>query len=192
MVVGKNRTSQHNRSAGVFELVDPIVLRPVFPEIVRFETKRERIAAYARAWSSSSMGHMRRRRHPRIWSGLMSLFLFAVWILLCVRWGPRFINSFLSWLGPVCGWLVIAILVLVSFLAGPSVRIHRHRHRIRTSLRWQLLQRGIPICPTCGYDLRGQVRDLCPECGANLGENKDYLECWPVSSDAEVVRGEGE
>lgn len=39
------------------------------------------------------------------------------------------------------------------------------RREIRDSLRQQLLERGIPICIKCGYNLRGQTQPRCPECG---------------------------
>jgi len=37
---------------------------------------------------------------------------------------------------------------------------------IRRSLRRTLVNRGVPICIPCGYDLRGQDKAACPECGA--------------------------
>ena len=40
------------------------------------------------------------------------------------------------------------------------------RHHIRKHVRQRLLEAGVPVCQTCGYDLRGQVDPRCPECGA--------------------------
>jgi len=39
------------------------------------------------------------------------------------------------------------------------------KSRITSNLRRQLVQRTIPVCLTCGYDLRGQTELRCPECG---------------------------
>ncbi|MCA9254110.1 MAG: hypothetical protein KDA33_00670, partial [Phycisphaerales bacterium] len=39
---------------------------------------------------------------------------------------------------------------------------------IRRSLRRTLVNLGVPICVPCGYDLRGQVKATCPECGASF------------------------
>ena len=39
------------------------------------------------------------------------------------------------------------------------------RRPFQRYLREELNRHGIPVCPTCGYDLRAQVEPRCPECG---------------------------
>ncbi|MGD8453252.1 MAG: hypothetical protein PVJ57_15655 [Phycisphaerae bacterium] len=39
------------------------------------------------------------------------------------------------------------------------------RKRSRRFLRQCLIERGVPVCLHCGYDLRGQTAPRCPECG---------------------------
>ncbi len=39
------------------------------------------------------------------------------------------------------------------------------RGHIRSHVRQKLLEAGVPVCLSCGYDLRGQVEPRCPECG---------------------------
>ena len=42
-------------------------------------------------------------------------------------------------------------------------------HKAYGRRRWQVLYNlGYPICPHCGYDVRGQVELRCPECGSTI------------------------
>ncbi len=54
-------------------------------------------------------------------------------------------------------WLPAAVLAGVScWLARPLLRdLHRRRH---------------DLCVGCGYDLRGNVSGVCPECGGPVGD----------------------
>ncbi|UCC32452.1 MAG: hypothetical protein JSU86_09255 [Phycisphaerales bacterium] len=42
------------------------------------------------------------------------------------------------------------------------------RIRMRGSVRRQLIQRGLPTCLACGYNLTGNVSGVCPECGREI------------------------
>ena len=33
---------------------------------------------------------------------------------------------------------------------------------------------GVKVCPKCGYDLRGQSGDSCPECGWTASDDPDH------------------
>ncbi len=63
---------------------------------------------------------------------------------------------------------MVTLLYLAYVLAALSVPTWFTRRAIRRELRVQLTQRGIPICIPCGYDLRGQTRPRCPECGTSF------------------------
>ena len=39
------------------------------------------------------------------------------------------------------------------------------RRPLRKFVRTRLVEMGIPVCIPCGYDLRGQLEQRCPECG---------------------------
>lgn len=57
---------------------------------------------------------------------------------------------------------------LIGGLAGGSVAgIWQFvlRSAIEQEIRVEMVARGIPVCMGCGYDLRGQVEQRCPECG---------------------------
>ena len=64
-------------------------------------------------------------------------------------------------------WLVAAVAGAVSGLGGYG-GVWFARKRIRMSLRRQLIAEGMRVCMQCGYDLRGQDRAQCPECGATF------------------------
>ncbi|MBN1347708.1 MAG: hypothetical protein JXQ73_33785 [Phycisphaerae bacterium] len=61
---------------------------------------------------------------------------------------------------------------LAGFLGAmwPFFMVLVLRSKVRVSLRRQLVERGIPICIRCGYDLRGQTEPRCPECGTPFAE----------------------
>ncbi len=58
----------------------------------------------------------------------------------------------------LAGYVVVLVLLalLISSLGAG---------RIRRQLRYQLANRGMPLCRICGYDLSGQEAARCPECG---------------------------
>ena len=65
------------------------------------------------------------------------------------------------------GWLAAIAWILPMLPVGVSgFVIHvRWRRWMRVFLREHLNAHGVPICMSCGYDLRGQVDRRCPECG---------------------------
>ena len=68
-------------------------------------------------------------------------------------------------------WLTgsyLAMLASAVALGGILVSVESRllfRAGWQRSLRRQLVERGVPICLACGYDLRGQLEPRCPECG---------------------------
>lgn len=63
---------------------------------------------------------------------------------------------------------LLTTLGLAALLGGTFLGVEQHfifRPHLQRSLREQLVQRGVPICVGCGYDLRGQIHPRCPECG---------------------------
>jgi hypothetical protein len=51
--------------------------------------------------------------------------------------------------------------VPVIVMIGGVVLIYRKRIR-----RWRRIRKN--LCPTCGYDRRGNISDICPECGESV------------------------
>jgi len=57
---------------------------------------------------------------------------------------------------------------LVGTLAGlgGAWAFRRIVHKpFQRAIRRALVERGLPVCIACGYDLRGNVSGVCPECG---------------------------
>lgn len=80
---------------------------------------------------------------------------------VAVRW---LISHGLSWwlaslINMLC-WAIITAAVVVFFWRRPYIRF----------VRQYLQERGVAICLKCGYDLRGQVKPRCPECGQDFDE----------------------
>lgn len=61
------------------------------------------------------------------------------------------------------GLVMVLVGILPSFIA--IIRVERRYRRARQS------QQG--ICQNCGYDLRGNVSDICPECGCVRNNNTE-------------------
>lgn len=73
--------------------------------------------------------------------------------------------------------------LLMGLTVGPGA-ILVWRNTVRRSLREQLIEKGIPICLKCGYDLRGQAVPRCPECGAPFAAIPRSDDVRPVSDEA--------
>jgi hypothetical protein len=60
----------------------------------------------------------------------------------------------------------VALLVRFAGMGLVGVACIRHINREYASWMRKEIARYKGICPSCGYDLRGQVGARCPECGA--------------------------
>lgn len=67
-----------------------------------------------------------------------------------------------SFWAPLAAWLVTSAAGVLYFWAFRMV-VTGIRHTMRAKLR------EIRICASCGYDLRGNVSGMCPECGETVG-----------------------
>lgn len=91
-----------------------------------------------------------------------SLFAGVSWFaLFLVNW---------NWL-TFGGGLNLALIVTI-LLGGGVIWLHQYwtmnSEVFRRALRKQLRQRGVPICMSCGYDLR-ETGSRCPECAWEPG-----------------------
>jgi hypothetical protein len=76
------------------------------------------------------------------------------------------LNGELSRRGVVEGTLVRIIVFAALILLGLFLVQWAFRNRIRATARRLLGRKGILYCIACGYDLRGQQKPMCPECGS--------------------------
>lgn len=82
----------------------------------------------------------------------------AVLVLAILLDKVRLFGTLPDWVGGVLGLLVLpSILLLFVGLNFVSIAEQRCRERRDREARGQ--------CPSCGYDLTGNVSGVCPECG---------------------------
>lgn len=125
------------------------------PELVLFSSDDERKQALRQA---------RRMTHPGL-SVLGSAFASALGSALLLLVTYQIFPALRSMLG-LCGALIGALTGATASLTWLWVT----RPRVRRSLREQLVERGLPVCLECGYDLRGQIDPRCPECATPFDE----------------------
>lgn len=127
-----------------------------FPELDYLDSKKARRAVYRKA--------LRRIfKSPRFWligvlylTILPSVFLTLLYVVR--RWTSISIPpaAFGGMVGGIIGGTFMSAIQYVF------------RYPIRRCMREQLVERGVPICVKCGYDLRGQTEPRCPECGESF------------------------
>ena len=66
--------------------------------------------------------------------------------------------------GPIIEW---CLPVLVAVLACVII-VWLLRRRITLNIRQELIQRGMPTCVACGYNLTGNQTGRCSECGRKI------------------------
>jgi hypothetical protein len=94
---------------------------------------------------------------------LLALFALAFFIAACV-WGPAVARLPILWLCLANVGLVGAIMLVWCVVARPD--------EVRAKRRDQ------GLCVTCGYDPRGNITDVCPECGRSERDNQTVHD-WP-------------
>ena len=119
-----------------------------FPEYALFATDADRAAARRDA----GRAHFRYSLPIGALTCVVVVLIGDLLGLRCTRWGlERVVNPGLF------GGVAFALVLWVT----------RWLTRTRTQrfLRERLVANGIPVCMSCGYDLRGQTEARCPECG---------------------------
>jgi len=123
---------------------------PALPELERFESAFDAMDAMQTAQNEPDI--KRRREWAMLVTWLVSFYF--CWKLM------QYSSS-----------LLVPVVVCVA-LGAVMIFIGQHsvfgRNAIQRSLRRQLRERGVAICISCGYDLRGQTVARCPECGVDF------------------------
>ncbi len=121
------------------------------PELALFDCSKDKAQALTQAYPTQVASY------PL--AALVVLYVFACSPYLrshVISRGQHFLLLFSA----------VEILILLGLLTVFFVRI---RENSRNELRKLLRARGILLCTTCGYDLRGLTALQCPECGSLVG-----------------------
>ncbi len=60
----------------------------------------------------------------------------------------------------------------LAIVAVPLLALRNaQRREVRKAIRKRLVEAGIAVCLSCGYDLRGQTAPRCPECGTPFDQS---------------------
>ncbi len=121
----------------------PSLSERILPELSMFEPGPER----QRMLQDAVNG--RRTRIAILLSVVASTGVFVLWDKLVASVPSR--------------WSVYLLSALC--LIGSGIAMWFTREDIRRRLRTELVRKSIPVCIPCGYNLKGNVSGICPECG---------------------------
>ena len=126
----------------------------LFPELERLPTRKAR----REAWSIARRTIGARWQYWTVIAGVVALSVV-------IQFSLRRLGIPMAWRGMV-RWLVVAVTVTACWTT-----LLAFRTAIRRILWRVLMDRGIPCCASCGYDLRMLPTDadgvtVCPECGS--------------------------
>lgn len=132
-------------------MANSIFERKLLPELERFPD------------AQSAENALKSAKRKRSWIALILIFILL--IVMGVGLRQFVIDRFLP-AGMLRDIVVKALLLSALTSASGYLGIRLWVAPIRYELRQMLVERGIPICIPCGYDLQGQQIPRCPECGA--------------------------
>ena len=129
-------------------------------EIQRLPTNEERRHVASRAFVSFL-------RRPRTWGLLLCYTSIATVIIYGVK-GPVVTLVRILPGSDTTKQAIGATSLLAVQLFPFALLLWHWRYWMHKYLRDYLNERGMPTCRRCGYDLRGRVSAICPECGTTF------------------------
>ena len=93
------------------------------------------------------------------------------WILPIVAYAPVFPWAYVAVnlnLSLAAMMLIMVLAFMVVSVGAMCCVVLRFRRKLDRSIWRQLVDRCIPICINCGYDLTGNTSGVCPECAAKM------------------------
>ncbi|TVQ30353.1 MAG: hypothetical protein EA376_13310 [Phycisphaeraceae bacterium] len=143
---------------GIFDRVERNTRRDeekLYPELALFPTDESR--DHARRFARYRFATTRKGRFIEL--SLLFLFsagsLFGLYVFIGIMYRFGLTDQFVLMSG--AGFVALTLSFGWRYI---------NRSTVRRRLRLLLISEGIPVCPSCGYDLAGVSPELCPECGA--------------------------
>lgn len=128
-----------------------MMLQGMFPDLNRLDDPNERTRIYGES-SRKLLGR------PMYWVILLATAIgMALALFVVVQLVRPYVRLPKAVIGGLTGGIIggsITGIVQIFF-----------RRPLQLEIRKRLVEKGIPICISCGYDLRGQIEPRCPECG---------------------------
>ncbi len=123
----------------------------LFPELDRLDTKEDREAVFRQAYKKL-------KTRSRFW-------FILILGTASLSAGLTITLVLLKRVLPIPPWLNAGMVAGVGggLFAGASEFIFRRP--LQKQIRVEMIERGVPVCLGCGYDLRAQIERRCPECG---------------------------
>ena len=133
-----------------------------FPELDLFPTAEDRRRANRRAT-------LRLVGRPRWLLAAAAAIVLALTLTFALRWG-------VSSLGLPISRTTSNLILAVPVAIGCSLfGVWLMRRELSRRLRLELLDRGVPVCVRCGYDLLGVPGPGCPECGRAIDDDVQQM-----------------
>ena len=134
-------------------MANSIFERKLLPELERFPD------------AQSAEQALKSAKRKRSWFALALIFVLT--IVAAIAFWQNVVVYILP-AGIFRDFFVHALLIAAMPIASGYIGIRLWVAPMRQELRQMLVNRGIPICIPCGYDLQGQRIPRCPECGAEF------------------------
>ena len=123
----------------------------LYPELLQLEEAAERKTVLADCWK-----RVRREQSVVRWGAIFGAVAGMIVGAISLP-----ISQYLGLSGVAAG----SIIGMVAGLCG-ALALRRFVHKpLQLSIRRALVERGLPVCIACGYNLTGNVSGVCPECG---------------------------
>lgn len=143
-----------------------------WPKLFRFDPRCYKWYPELRLFDSDEEREKMLAESKSVWEIFIFFFVILIVtpvILKLVHYMQQGVSRLLPGLGASYANRLFLVLMMSAALGlVMRVLLIPLRKRQQRVLREKLVEKGVPICIECGYDLRGQIEPRCPECGTGF------------------------